>query len=235
MRALILCGGRGIRAHPLTIDVPKPLLPLGGVPVLRHLLDVYAGQGCTDVVLAAGFRVDLVRDFAAGLPPAWEVEVVDTGLDTGTGERVRRCRSRLGPRFFLTYGDGLADVDLAALLAFHADHDGAVTVTTVPLPSQYGTIEAAADGRVTRFREKPVLPDHRINAGFFVVESRAFALWAGQDLEREVLPGLAVAGELWARPHQGFWRSVDSVKDLAELDRLAAGPGPPPWDRASRS
>jgi len=228
VRTLILCGGKGTRAYPHTVDLPKPLLEVAGRPVLRHVMEIYAGQGRADFVLAAGFRVDLIAAFTEDLPSGWQVEVVDTGEETNTGARVARCRHRLGETFFVTYGDGLGDVDLDALLAHHVAHAGSATVTTVPLPSQYGTIECDADGRVRRFREKPTLPDHWINAGFFVFDQRAFDHWPGDDLERDALPALGMAGELFAYRHHGFWRSMDTYKDALELSRLCVE-GRGPW------
>jgi glucose-1-phosphate cytidylyltransferase len=230
MRTVILCGGRGTRAYPSTLEVPKPLLDVGGRPVLGHLLGIYAAQGFTDFVLAAGYLHEQVEAFAAGLPADWAVEVVDTGVDTNTGGRVRRVADRVGDRFFLTYADGLGNVDLGALLAFHEGHPGAATVTTVPLPSQYGTFHFDETGRVHGFSEKPRLRDHPINAGFFVVDRRAFELWPepGEDLEREVLPALGRRDELYAFPHPGFWRSMDTYKDAVDLGALCAD-GPGPW------
>src|SRR5690606_37267636 len=126
--------------------------------------------------------------------------------------------------------DGLGNVDLAALLEFHRGHDGAATLTTVPLPSQYGTIEVDGDGRVERFREKPRLPDHVINAGFFVMDRRVLDLWPdpGEDLERDVLPALGAAGQLFAFRHLGFWKSMDTYKDAVDLGSLCED-GPGPW------
>jgi glucose-1-phosphate cytidylyltransferase len=228
VKTLILCGGRGTRAYPHTVELPKPLLEVGERPILEQVLEIYAHQGFVDFVLAAGFRADLIGEFVADLKRDWSIDVRDTGEDTNTGERVRACRSQLGETCFVTYGDGLGDVDLIALLAFHQGHGGAATLTTVPLPSQYGTIDANETGLVRRFREKPRLPDHRINAGFFVFEQRAFDLWQGEDLEREVLPALAEQGELYAYPHEGFWKSMDTYKDALELTDLCKG-GAPPW------
>ena len=233
MRTLILCGGKGMRAYPRTIDIPKPLLEVGGRPILGHVMDVYARQGFRDFVLAAGFKVELIEAFARGLPASWTVHVVDTGLESGTGERVARCAPLMGDRFMLTYADGLADVDLGELCAFHDAHRGAATMTTVPLPSQYGTVQMAGDV-VTHFVEKPRLPDHWINAGFFVMEARASSWFAGEDFERDVLPALAGAGELFARRHSGFWRSMDTYKDALELTALPAG-GDPPWVAGDRA
>lgn len=228
MRTLILCGGRGTRAYPHTAEVPKPLLEVGGQPVLAQVMQIYAGQGHTDFVLAAGFKHELIEDFASRLPLSWRVEVVDTGLDTDTGTRVARCRHLLPGTAFLNYADGLGNVDLEALLAFHRSHPGSATVTTVPLRSQYGTLECDAGGRVSGFVEKPVLADHWINAGFFVIDQGAWAHWRGQDLERDVLPALGAAGQLYAYRHQGFWRSMDTYKEALELTALCSE-GASPW------
>ena len=226
---VILCGGRGTRAYPYTVDLPKPLLEIDGQPILAHLMAIYAAQGFTDFVLAGGFRVDKVAEFAATCPTDWRVEVVDTGEATNTGGRVRQVRDHLaGDTFFVTYGDGLGDVDLRALLAFHRSHEGLATLTTVPLPSQYGTIVVDGGGRVEAFREKPKLPDHLINAGFFVFDEPVFADWAGEDLERDVLPALGARGHLFAYRHDGFWKSMDTYKDAQELTELCRA-GHPPW------
>lgn len=234
MRTLILCGGRGTRAYPRTLEVPKPLLEVGGRPVLAHVMDIYARQGHTDFVLAAGFKAELVRDFAATLPARWSVEVRDTGVDTNTGARVAACAAEMGDTFFVTYADGLGDVDLGALLAFHRSHGAVATVTTVPLPSQYGTVECEGDGRVRCFLEKPRLPDHWINAGFLVLDRGAREWFIGDDLERQFLPALGAARQLYAYRHDGFWRSMDTYKDALELSALC-GDGPAPWERSQRA
>lgn len=225
---LILCGGKGTRAYPHTASVPKPLLEVGDRPVVQHVMEIYAAQGFVDFVLAAGYLIEQIEEFASSLPEQWSVRIVDTGEDTNTGGRVRRCREMLGDRFFVTYADGLGNVELSALLDFHAAHGGAATMTTVPLPSQYGTIEFGASGRVERFREKPRLHDHFINAGYFVFDQGAFDFWVGDDLEGEVLPELGRAGALYAFEHHGFWKSMDTYKDSVELSALCAE-GSGPW------
>jgi glucose-1-phosphate cytidylyltransferase len=225
---VILCGGKGTRAWPLTETVPKPLLEVGGQPVVRQVMEIYAGQGFDDFILAAGYKHEAVLAYAAELPNEWTVRVVDTGEDTNTGGRVLRCRDLVTDTFFVTYADGLGDVDLPGLLEFHRSHGGLATMTTVALPSPYGTIEFDGDGLVSRFREKPRLPDHHINAGFFAFESAAFEHWAGEDLERDVLPALGAAGTLYARAHDGFWKSMDTHKDALELNALCEE-GNPPW------
>jgi glucose-1-phosphate cytidylyltransferase len=232
MPAVILCGGRGTRAWPLTEDVPKPLLPVADRPALAHVLQIYAQQGVRRFLLAGGYKVEKLSDWAA--TSDLDVTVVDTGLDSGTGERISRCREHLDGRFFATYGDGLGNVSLPALLATHHARGRLATVTTVPLPSQYGTLDVDDTDAVHAFREKPVLPDHHINAGYFVFEHTALDSWSGTDLEREVLPALADRRELTAYRHDGFWKSMDTQKDVEEMTRLADEEGCP-WLSTSRS
>jgi glucose-1-phosphate cytidylyltransferase len=228
MKTLILCGGKGTRAYPQTVELPKPLLEVAGRPVLGHVMEIYAAQGFIQFVLAAGYKSELVWKFAQGLPKEWQVDVVDTGEDTNTGARLAACREQVGQQFFVTYADGLGNVDLDRLVVFHNEHPGSATVTTVPLPSQYGTFHLGPGDRVEGFQEKPRLADQLINAGFFVMDDRVFDCWAGEDLEREVLPGLGEAGELYAYRHDGFWKSMDTYKDAIELSNLCAD-GPAPW------
>lgn len=224
-----MCGGKGTRAYPYTLELPKPLLEVADRPILEHVMEIYALQGHTSFVLAGGFQWRRLEEFAETLPSDWTVDVVDTGEDTNTGGRVIACRELLGDTFFVTYGDGVGDVDLAALVDAHGSHDGCATLTTVPLPSQYGTVEIGDDGGVQRFREKPRLPDHWINAGFFVFDQEAFGHWAGDDLEGDVLPALAAEGSLFAYRHQGFWKSMDTYKDALELTALCED-GRGPWN-----
>jgi len=238
VKTVILCGGRGTRAYPHTVEVPKPLLEVAGRPVVEHVMEIYASQGHTEFVLTAGFKHERIAAFAGNLPRSWDVEVVDTGQDTNTGARIAYCRRLLGETFFATYADGVGDVDLAELLDFHGSRPGSVTVTTVPLPSPYGTVECDTDGRVQGFVEKPRLPGHWINAGFFVIDQSAFQHWRGDDLERTVLPSLGVAGQLYAYRHRGFWKSMDTYKDALELSALCAvtdenPDGRPPWMRSA--
>lgn len=229
MKAVVLCGGRGTWAWPATAEIPKPMLCVGGRPVLHHVLDIYAGQGVTQFVLATGYRGDVIAHWAATLPQEWDVAVLDTGEDADTGERLVRCLPHVDDTFFLTYGDGVGDVDLSALLDVHHRARAGATVTVVPLPSPYGTLLLDDRGQVRAFVEKPQLIDHPINAGFFVLERSAIADVAGSgaSLERDLLPALGSRGRLYAYRHDGFWRSMDTHKDVLELDRLATDGGAP--------
>jgi len=228
MQVVILCGGKGTRSYPFTEYFPKVMMPISGTPILVHLMRLYAQQGFTDFVLAAGHRKEMLYDYFDGRFPEWKIRIVDTGEESDTGERVRRCADSVGDRFFATYGDGLGNVDLRRLLAFHQGTGGLATVTSVPLRSQYGTVVFEANQQVQKFVEKPLVPDHWINAGFFVFEKKALEVWEGQNLEVHVLPRLAQMGVLYTYLHHGFWKSMDTSKDQQEMERIHNG-GCPPW------
>lgn len=220
MQTLILCGGKGTRAYPLSVDVPKPMLAINGQPILEHVMRIYANQGHTDFILSLGYKKEVIIDYFNGRFPSWSIEFVDTGLDTNTGGRIQKCQHILDDTFFATYADGLSDIDLNDLLAFHRSHSGLATVTTVRLPSQYGTMSFDDEGCVVHFEEKPVLPDYWINGGFFVFDREAWQCWEGECLETEVLPGLSRRGMLYGYRHKGFWKSMDTHKDQQELNKM---------------
>jgi glucose-1-phosphate cytidylyltransferase len=228
MEVVILCGGKGTRSYPFTEYFPKVMMPVGGTPVIVHLMRIYASQGFTKFVLAAGHRKEILNDYFEGRFQDWSVRIIDTGLEADTGERLLRCKPWLSDRFFATYGDGLGNIDLSALLDEHKSRGGLATVTSVPLRSQYGTVEFTEGRRVQRFLEKPTIPDCWINAGFFVFQKEAFNHWQGENLETDVLPSLAEKGILYTYLHDGFWKSIDTSKDQQEMDRLRSE-GTPPW------
>ena len=227
-KVVILCGGKGTRSYPFTEYFPKVMMPICGTPIIVHLMRLYASQGFNQFVLAAGHRKEILHDYFNGRYMDWNVEIVDTGESSDTGERIRRCAGHVGDTFFATYGDGLGNVDLHALLAFHRGSGGLATVTSVPLRSQYGTIQFGPSMEVHRFIEKPVIPNCWINAGFFVFNKPAFDFWQGQNLEVHVLPHLARAGKLYTYQHHGFWKSMDTSKDQQEMEAVHNG-GTPPW------
>lgn len=232
MKVLILCGGKGTRSYPFTEYFPKAMMPICGTPIVVHLMRIYARQGFTRFVLSAGHRKEILDDYFDRRFRQWAIDIVDTGEDANTGDRIRRCADVVGDTFFATYGDGLGNVDLHQLLAFHRAAGGAATVTSVPLRSQYGTVISDTEGRVSQFVEKPVIRDHWINAGFFVFSRRAFDHWEGHNLETEVLPQLAGRGLLYMHRHHGFWKSMDTSKDQLELEQLFRS-GATPWTPAA--
>ncbi len=220
MKVLILCGGEGTRAYPYTKHVPKALMPVAGVPILEQVMRIYASHGFVEFVLALGYMKEEIERYASSRLDAYSIECVDTGRATDTGGRVRQCLGRLGDRFHCTYVDGLGDVDISALSAFHGGDGTSATLTAAPLRSQYGIVRYDNNDRITELVEKPMLREHWINAGFFVFERDAIASTSGENLERDILPRLADRRQLRIYRHPGFWRSMDTYKDHQELDGL---------------
>ena len=223
----ILCGGHGTRMREAGETLPKPLVEIGGKPILWHVMCLYATQGLSDFVLLLGYGADRIREFAQACP--WNVTCLDTGLDTPTGGRVTRAREHLqGGTFCLTYADGLADIDLSRLVGFHRAHGRAATVTVVKPRNPWGVAHIAEDGRVDGFTEKPRL-DSWVNGGFFVMEPAALERIGPDDvLEREPMERLAAEGELHAFRHEGFWDCMDTYKDNLLLNELWES-GEAPW------
>ena len=223
----ILCGGKGTRMRAGGEELPKPLVEIGGRPVLWHVMSLYAAQGFRRFLLLTGNGHGAVERFAETL--AWDVRCLDTGADTPTGGRVHLAREELGGgTFCLTYADGVADIDLRELLGFHAQRGGAATITVVRPASPWGVAELSDEGRVDGFREKPRL-DSWVNGGFMVMEPRALdSIGPGDVLERAPLERLADSGELYAFRHEGFWDCMDTYKDTLLLNELWER-GEAPW------
>lgn len=220
MQVVILCGGKGTRAYPQTMEIPKALMRVDGIPIIEHVIRIYAAQGYSEFILSCGYLMQQIVDYfdQARLPV--QVQCVDTGEDADTGDRIWRLRKLLKREFHATYCDGLGDLDLAALTKAHRASRAEATVTAVPLRSQYGIIQPDGDSRVAGFIEKPVLSEYWINGGFFVFNRKVFKAWRGNNLERDVLPRLAELGMLHMHRHHGFWRSMDTYKDQQELNAL---------------
>jgi glucose-1-phosphate cytidylyltransferase len=231
----ILCGGRGTRLRERTESLPKALVEIGDKPILWHVIGIYAAQGFERFLLATGYLGEAIDAFVAGeaWPSGVEVECIDTGLDTPTGGRIAQLGERLvGGTFCATYADGVADIDLEALLSFHRGQQALGTVTVVQPRLQWGVAELGEDGKVEGFVEKP-RSQHWINGGFFCFEPGALG-YLGEDsvLEREPLERLAGVGQLGAYRHEGFWDCMDTYKDAIELNDLWAS-GSAPWSIAS--
>ena len=257
MKVVLLAGGFGSRLSEETIVKPKPMVEIGGRPILLHIMELYARFGFTDFVIACGYKGEYIKNFFNNFhlnnsdytislksgertivnPVAedWKVSVVDTGLNTMTAGRVRRLRRWIGDdSFMLTYGDGLADVDLGALLRFHRAHGKLATVTAVQPPARFGSLELEG-AKVAAFTEKVRTHETWINGGFFVFEPGMFDYLTELDsmpLEKEPLSNLAIAGELMAFKHDGFWHPMDTVRDKEILEEIWAE-GAAPWKMAS--
>ncbi len=261
MQVVILCGGQGTRIRDVATDLPKPMIPIGGQPILWHIMKIFAEYGFKDFILCLGYKSWAIKrffldyhlaqsDFSVslaapgsltlhGLAAAedWHVTLAETGLETMTGGRVKCIEKYItGDHFLLTYGDGLADVNLRDLVAFHQAHGKLATVTAVRPPSRFGEIEVC-DDRVTEFAEKPLLSRGYINGGFFVFRREVFRKLShdpGLILEDAALPHLARAGELMAYTHHGFWHPMDNSRDYRFLNELWDTRQAPwsLWDRA---
>ena len=229
----ILCGGRGTRLQEQTHAIPKALVEIGGRPIVWHVIQLYLTQGFRDVLLLTGYLGDQVEEFVAQepWPDGVSVACVDTGDATPTGGRVARAAERLrGGTCCVTYADGVADIDLAALLDGHAAGGLAATMTVVRPELQFGVAELAGDGRITGFREKPRSQDW-VNGGFLCLEPAALKRIGPDDvLEQGPLTGLAADGQLRAHLHEGFWDCMDTYKDAVLLNDLYER-GEAPWRR----
>jgi glucose-1-phosphate cytidylyltransferase len=230
-KVAILCGGRGTRLQEHTPSIPKPLVEIGDKPILWHVIHIYLAQGFERFVLLTGYRSESIQAFvdAERWPPEVVIECVDTGLDTPTGGRLKRAGSLLEREpFCATYADGVADIDLDALLAEHASGHVRATMTVVRPELQFGVAELNGDGLVRGFVEKP-RSERWINGGFFCFEPSVLELLNEDSvLEREPLARLAAAGQLRAYRHEGFWECMDTYKDAVVLNDLWSG-GQAPW------
>jgi glucose-1-phosphate cytidylyltransferase len=244
-QTVILCGGKGTRISGGDPTVKKELVEIGDRPILWHVMKIFATYGYKEFVLLLGYRGDLIRRYLLeydwmsrdlsfrlgererpcfhGENPEhdWQITLVDTGLEASKGDRLRCAAKYLsGDRLFLTYGDGLGDIDLSALMRFHLSHGKLCTLTGYQPDYQYGVVEASAQDRITDYHQYPRL-EHWINAGFMVLERRALELLIpGMDLEKEFFAHLIARGEMRLYRHTSFWRSMDTFKEAQELNDL---------------
>lgn len=253
MKTVILAGGFGTRISEESVLKPKPMVEIGGKPILWHIMKNYAHYGYTDFIICAGYKQDVIKqyffdyylhnadvsfDLATNSMQVlnshaepWNVTVVDTGLNTMTGGRIKRVQPYVGNEpFMLTYGDGVADIDLKALETFHRAHGKTVTMSSYNVGQQFGVLDVGDDGLVTGFREKQEMDGSMINIGFMVCEPGIFDVIDGDDtvLEKKPLETLAAQGQLQSRCHTGFWKCMDTVRDKNQLESLWAS-GKAPW------
>lgn len=254
MKAVILAGGYGTRISEESAIRPKPMVEIGGKPILWHIMKIYSAHNINEFIICCGYKGHMIKEYFANyylhhadvtfdmrsnrmtvhhtqIEP-WQVTLVDTGEQTMTGGRIKRIRPYVGDETFcLTYGDGVSDVDIRALIAYHREQGATVTLTAVQPPGRFGAFTLAEDQtRIESFKEKPSGDGAYINGGFFVVEPAAFDLIAGDDTvwEREPLEQLAQRGELAAYRHHGFWHPMDTLRDKNYLEGLWQS-GHAPW------
>ena len=254
VRVVILAGGRGTRLSEETHAIPKPMVSIGGRPIIWHIMNHFASFGFNDFIVACGYKGHVLKDYFASYRTQqsdlsvslgtgevevisshredWKVTLIDTGESTMTAGRIKRLGAQLTERFILTYGDGLSDVSVDELVAYHASQGVTATVTAVnPIP-RWGALTLEA-GKVTGFVEKPTENNSWINGGFFVMEPRILDLIEGDEtgLEQKPMETLAAAGELAAYKHDGFWMAMDTARDRDELNALWDA-GNAPWARS---
>ena len=253
LKVVILAGGMGTRLAEETVIRPKPMVEIGEKPILWHLMNIYSSYGFNDFIIALGFKSEVIKeyflkfhalngnltvDIANGKVNVhssgklnWHVDLIETGRETQTGGRVKRLQSLIGNEtFMVTYADGLAQIDINALMAFHRSHGKIATITAVPPPSRFGKLDFDGD-MILNFSEKPLQNEGWINGGFFVFEPEVFDYIKGDEtvLEREPMEKLAKDRELMAFKHTGFWQMMDTLQDKQLLEKLWKA-GNAPWE-----
>lgn len=255
MKVVILAGGYGTRISEESRFRPKPMIEIGGKTILWHIMKEYSYYGFNEFIICAGYKQEMIKkyfadyflhnsditfDFTGGnndmtihnqYCEPWKVTVVDTGLDTMTGGRIKRVQKYVGNEtFMMTYGDGVCDVDIAKLVEFHKDHGKKATITAVTLEQQKGVLDIAYDNSVRAFREKNMEDGAQINAGYMVLEPSVFDLIDGDSIvfEREPMEALAKQGELMSFSHRGFWQCMDNIHEKERLETLWQS-GKAPW------
>ena len=251
MKAVILAGGRGTRLSEETSLKPKSLVEANGKPLIWHIMMNYSRSGITDFIILSGYKGNLIREYFAnfwlhqadltfdltnssqevhnvrGLP--WKVTVIDTGINTNTGGRIGRLRELLKEDFFLSYGDGISDVDFNALLALHKENNNFITLTAVQPPARFGALKLMGT-QVQSFQEKPEGDGAWVNGGFFVITPKIFDYIESESasLEIDILPRIASQGKLGSYKHFGYWQPVDTIRDLQRLEESIES-GSLPW------
>ncbi len=225
MKVVILCGGQGTRLREQTGVMPKPMVEIGGKPILWHIMKTYSHFGLNEFVLCLGYKGEVIKEyFSKNGENDWTVSLIETGERAQTGARVFRVRDQIGSESFcLTYGDGLGSIDIGALLEFHKKHGKMATVTGVRPPSRFGELKLDGD-QVVAFAEKPQVTESFINGGFFVIEPDFIERYLSDDddltLEREPLQRVAADGELMMYPHTGFWQPMDTYREWKMLEEM---------------
>lgn len=251
MKAIILAGGYGTRLSEETEVLPKPMIELGGRPLLWHIMKIFSTQGINDFVIALGYKGEVIKRYFMQFPQlaadlridlntgtttrlteiseAWNIDLINTGLNTMTGGRLKRLKDRIDGPVFFTYGDGLSNVDLGKLYEFHKSHGKLATVTAIQPPQRFGVLQLDGD-RVTRFNEKAGCQDAWVNGGFFILEPEALDYIDDDSTSWEQTPceRLAAEGQLIAYRHSGYWQCVDTLHELRQL-RETWDKGEAPW------
>lgn len=252
MKVVILCGGMGTRLREETEHIPKPLVEIGGKPILWHIMRIYSTFGFNEFIVCLGYKGYMVKEYFTNyflhqsdvtinlknnrveihktISEHWKVTLVDTGFNTMTGGRIKRIQPYVNNQtFMLTYGDGVGNININELLKFHKDHRKYTTLTTVQPVGRFGALEITLEDKVVNFQEKPKGDNAWINGGFFVLEPQVFNYIKGDETvwERDPLEDLAKDGQLVAYKHRGFWMCMDTLRDKRALEELWFSKNPP--------
>ncbi len=230
MQVVVLCGGKGTRLSGYTENIPKPLIEVGGKPILWHIVQMYKSFGYDDFIFCLGYRKEKIMEYFRKEKNV-NIDFQDTGVDSNKAERISQIKKLIaGDDFFVTYGDDLSDLDFTRLLEFHKKNKKIVTLTAVNLESPFGILEFNRKKEVIGFREKPML-EHFMNGGFYIFNRKIFDyMKKGYDLEKETFENLARDRQIAAHIHRGFWKSMNTLKDVIELNEMYAK-GMTPWKK----
>jgi glucose-1-phosphate cytidylyltransferase len=246
MKVVILAGGYGTRISEESHLIPKPMVEIGGMPILWHIMKIYSHYGYNDFIVCCGYKQHVIKEYFADYflynsdvtfdftnngemsvhsneSEPWKVTLVNTGLDTMTGGRIKRVQKYIGDQpFMLTYGDGVANVDISAVVDFHKSHGHIATLTAVNIGQRFGVLDINEEGVISAFREKSPLDGGRVNAGFMVLEPKVFDFIKDDTtaFEKEPLETCASLGELDAYEHNGFWKPMDTLREKNQLDEM---------------
>jgi len=222
MKVILLAGGFGTRISEYTHSIPKPMVQIGGKPILWHIMNLYAKYNHNNFYIALGHKGEVIKKYFSKKFDNWKINLIETGERTMTGGRIKRLKDFIGNEtFMLTYGDGLADINLNSLVDFHKNHGKMITVTAVRPPARFGAIKLNGD-RVASFKEKSIVNEGWINGGYFIIQPEFFDFIDGDEtyLEREPLERAAKSNELFAYKHEGFWHCMDTKRDRDNLEEI---------------
>ena len=222
MKVVILAGGFGTRLSEYTDSIPKPMVPIGGKPIIEHIMGLYASYGHEEFYLALGYKGEVIKDYFRNFKKNWKINLIDTGSDTYTGGRLKRLKKYLfNENFLLTYGDGLSNININKLIKFHESHKKIVTISAVRPPARFGSL-SLKDSEVLKFKEKTQLGESWINGGFFVINPKFFNFLEGDKtiLESTPLEKVTELKEIRAFKHEGFWQCMDHKLDKDFLDEM---------------
>ncbi len=222
MKVVILAGGFGTRLSEYTDSIPKPMVPIGGKPMIEHIMGIYAYYGHKEFYIALGYKGDVIKKYFKDFKKNWKINLIDTGADTFTGGRLKRLKKYLNNEtFLLTYGDGLSNIDINKLIEFHESHKKIITISAVRPPARFGSLSLKGSD-VLKFKEKTQLGESWINGGFFVVSPKFLDFIKGDEtvLESEPLERVTELKEIKAMKHEGFWQCMDHKLDKDFLDEM---------------